>query len=292
MRNFKLTVAYDGAAFHGWQRQPGLRTVQETLEQALRRVLRHQVYVIGAGRTDSGVHAAGQEANVFTTTTLPPKTVFHAVGARLPKDMTLIHLEPVPLSFHATRSAISKLYRYRAFADRGRPVEALLHHCTYHFWHVLDVDRMREAARAFIGTHDFSALASKGSERTHNVRTVFRCDVYRVGREVRFDVEGSGFLYNQVRNMVGTLLEVGRGQWPPQRVAEIIASRDRAQAGPTAPARGLCLQWVRYDLRSLPPDPPGSATEPSIDRPATPGASSSTMPTLPPGIDLEEEPSG
>ncbi len=306
VRNLKLTLAYDGAAFHGWQKQPDLRTVQSTVEQAVRRVIRHQVHVVGASRTDAGVHAAGQVANFWSISSLPAQTLFHAIGARLPKDSTLIHLAEVPLAFHATRSAIAKLYRYRVFADRGRPVEELLHACTYHFWHPLDLSAMARAAETFVGTHDFSAMASRGNARSSNVRHVDRCDVYRVGREVRFDVVGNGFLYNMVRNMVGTLLEVGRGAWPPGRVAEILKSQDRRQAGPTAPARGLCLRWVRYDLaavpRELPPIPPQphfkQITEaPAVQEVAKPGrgtrpTESSLAPVMPPGTDLDEEPSG
>jgi len=293
MRNFKLTLAYDGAAFYGWQRQPGFRTVQDTVEQAVRRVVRHQIYIFGAGRTDSGVHAAGQEANFFTLSGLPPQTLFHAIGSRLPKDCTLINLTQVPLAFHATQSAVSKLYRYRVFNAHGRPVEHLLHNCTYHVWQPLDLPAMRKAAALLVGTHDFSAFAASGNQRTTNVRTILRCDIYRVGLELRFDVIGTGFLYNQVRNMVGTLLEFGRGKWPPEHMTHILASLDRRQAGPTAPARGLCMRWVRYNLANLPPDPP--TTEPfTIGReaPVLTRTHSSLDPVMPPGANQEEEPSG
>ncbi len=293
MRNFKLTLAYDGAAFKGWQRQPGQRTVQDTVEQAVRRVVRHQVHVFGAGRTDAGVHAAGQEANFFTLTGMPAMTAFHAIGSRLPKDCTLIHLEEVPLAFHATHSAIKKLYRYRVFSVPGRPVEQLASNYVYHFWHPLNTDAMREAARHIIGTYDFTAFASRGNKRLNCVRTVLRIDIYRVGLEVRFDVIGTGFLYNQVRNMVGTLIEVGRGQWPSDQVRAIRDSLDRTQAGPTAPARGLCMQWVHYDVANLPPDPPCEGSV-STGRAAPDAArlASSLDPVMPPNTDMDEEPSG
>jgi len=246
LRNIKLVIAYDGTDFKGWQKQPDQRTVQEVLEQAVRRVVRHQVNIIGAGRTDSGVHAAGQVANFYTTCPIPAEGLFKAIGYRLPKDVTLVRLAEVPPEFHATRSAVSKLYRYRIWNASGRPVEEHLQRYTYHFWQPLDVERMRQAAKFFVGRKDFAAMASKGSGRLTTVRTVFRCEVYRHWQEVRVDVEGSGFLYNQVRNMVGTLIEVGRGHWEPQIVEEILESRDRTKAGPTLPARGLCLQWVKY----------------------------------------------
>lgn len=289
MRNFKLTLAYDGRAYHGWQRQPGMETVQDTVEQAVRRVVRHQVRVIGAGRTDSGVHAAGQEANFWTVSTLPTETLFHAIGARLPKDVTLIHLCQVPRLFHATAAAVSKLYRYRVFAARGRPVETLLHECTYHFWHHLDLDAMRRAALHLTGTHDFTSMASRGNKRDNNIRTILSFDVYRFGREIRFDVHGTGFIYNQVRNMVGTLLEVGRGRWPSDEVERIITAKNRSLAGPTAPARGLCMQWVRYDLPAVPADPP-SLLPPAEPSRVIDGAYSSVDPVMPPELaDLEEE---
>jgi tRNA pseudouridine38-40 synthase len=250
-RNIKLVIAYDGTDFHGWQRQPETRTVQGMIEQAARRVALHQVNVIGSGRTDAGVHAAGQVANFYTTSPIPTQNLRRAIGARLPKDVTLIHVCEVPLSFNAVKSSRGKLYRYRVYNAEGRPVERHLQRYTYHCWHHLEIEPMREAARCMVGRLDFSAMASSGSPRESNVRTVQSLQIRRIYDEIRFDVFGRGFLYNQVRNMVGTLIEVGRGHWPPERVASIMAGRNRSQAGPTAPARGLCLQWVRYDLPHL-----------------------------------------
>ncbi len=251
-RTIKLVIGYDGTDYHGWQHQPGLRTVQGTIEQAARRVLRHQVELIGSGRTDAGVHAAGQVANFATTVEMPVDNIRRAIGSRLPKDVTIAHAAEVPAAFNAIKSARCKLYRYRVHNAGGRPVERQQQRYTYHFWHPLEIDPMRQAARHLIGQLDFAAMASKGSQRDSTIRTVQRIQICRHYEEVRFDVIGRGFLYNQVRNMVGTLIEVGRGHWPPERVAEIMASKDRANAGPTTPARGLCLQWVRYDPFCLP----------------------------------------
>ncbi|MCP4591335.1 MAG: tRNA pseudouridine(38-40) synthase TruA [bacterium] len=253
-RNFKLLIAYDGGHFHGWQHQPNLDTVQGTLEQSARRVLRHQVDLIGSGRTDAGVHAAGQVANVFTTSTMQATSVRHAMGSRLPKTISLREVVEVSRAFNARRSALSKLYRYRIHSRSARPVVRLQQQCCYHFWHPLDVERMRAGAAHFIGEMDFSAMASAGCVRETMVRTVLRCDIVRHYDEVVIDVEGRGFLYNQVRNMVGTLIEVGRGRWEPERVGDILASRQRSEGGPTAPARGLCLQWVRYPAELLTPE--------------------------------------
>lgn len=251
-RNIKLLIAYDGTEFHGWQRQPDTRTVQGAIEQAIRRVAQHQVDIVGAGRTDAGVHAAGQVANWVTTSEVPASNLFRAIGTRLPKDVTLINLSEVPMGFHATRCATEKLYRYTIHNTPGRPVERLRQRYAYHYWQPLDAERMQTAAKAFVGEHDFVAMASKGEERETTVRTVYSCEVYRRFDEVRVDVRGRGFLYNQVRNMVGTLIEIGRGHWEVGCIAGILAGRDRRQAGPTAPARGLCLQWVRYNLADLP----------------------------------------
>lgn len=250
-RNIKLVIAYDGTDFHGWQRQSAARTVQECIEQAARRVVQHRVDLIGSGRTDAGVHAAGQVANFFTSMRIPIENLRRAIGSHLPKDVTLTHAAEVPASFHAIRSARGKLYRYRVYNASGRPVEEHLQRFTYHFWQPLEIEPMHEAARHMIGRLDFEAMATKGSPRESTIRTVERIEIRRHYREIRFDVVGRGFLYNQVRNMIGTLLEVGRGHWPPDRVAEIMASRDRSQAGPTAPARGLCLQWVRYNMAAM-----------------------------------------
>jgi len=252
-RTFALWVAYDGTEFHGWQNQLDLRTVQSVLEDALRRVLRHPVNLIGSGRTDAGVHAAGHVSSFVTTCELDTERLRHSISSRLPKDVSLIALRDVHPRFHATRSAISKLYRYRIHNTPGRPVEHFTQRYAYHFWEPLDVERMRSGASHFLGEHDFAAMASKGGHRETTVRTVLRCDIERHLDEIRIDVEGTGFLYKQVRTMVGTLLNVGRGLWDPDRVADVLKSTDRANAGPTAPARGLCLQWVKYPPELLSP---------------------------------------
>ncbi|MBU0638734.1 MAG: tRNA pseudouridine(38-40) synthase TruA [Planctomycetes bacterium] len=245
-RNVKLIIAYDGTEFHGWQRQRGVRTVQAEIEQVAQRVMRHPLTLVGASRTDAGVHARGQTAHLLTSATIPVQNLWRAIGQRLPADVALVHAAEVPLGFHATRDARGKLYRYRIHNATARPTTRLAARHTWHVWFSLDPERMRAAAAALTGTHDFAAFASSGCTRASTVRTVRRVSVRRVYDEIVIDVEGAGFLYNQVRNMVGTLFEVGRGHWPVERVAEIIAARDRRQAGPTAPAQGLCLQWVQY----------------------------------------------
>lgn len=241
-----MLTAFDGTDFHGWQAQPGVRTVQEVLQGAVVRVVRHPVVLYGSGRTDAGVHAAGHVTSFRTTHRMPVDRMIHAIGSRLPKDLSIREVRSVHPEFHATTSATSKLYRYRLFATHRRPVNQLAQRYAYHVWHKLDVDRLRDGARHFVGTMDFTAMAATGTVRTTMVRTVIRCDIDRHGDEIRMDVEGDGFLHHQVRNMVGTLIEVGRGHWEPDYVREIIDGCDRSKGGPTAPAHGLSLQWVKY----------------------------------------------
>jgi len=275
-RNVRLLLCYEGTDFHGWQRQPGFRTVQGEVEGRLRRVVREELSLIGSGRTDAGVHAVGQVANFHTTSDIPTDKLRRAIGSRLPADVGVRWVDDVALSFHASRSAVSKLYRYSIHADRGRPVSRSVQRRRFHFWEPLDVEAMRAGAVQFVGVHDFTAMAPVSCVRESMVRTVFRCDVERHLDEVRVDVEGSGFLYNQVRNMVGTLIEVGRGRWRPERVAEILAGRDRRLGGPTAPPEGLCLRWVRYraeDLRSGQEEPLADAR--GSERSGSAGASPS-----------------
>ncbi len=291
LRNLMMTLAYDGTEFHGWQFQPGMRTVQEALEQALRRTLRHRVNLLGCSRTDSGVHAAGYVAGILTPSEMREIAIMRSAGSRLPKDISLLNVREVPLTFHATRSSVSKLYRYRIHNAVTRPCESMNQSKVYHVWSHLDIDRMRAGAAPWIGLHDFSSFASAGNDRQHNVRTIHRIEIYRVGEEVRIDIEGDGFLYKQVRNMVGTLCEFGRGQWLPEISADILAAEDRTKAGPTAPARGLCLQWVKYDLVNLPEPSPAMLERARATLPPV-GERRSTVDNQPmstaPGADITE----
>ncbi len=245
-RNIKLVVAYNGAAYHGWQRQAdGIETVQEHIENVAGRLMRHPVIVFGAGRTDAGVHAAGQVANFYTTNfSIPLKGMRRAMNSRLPRDIAIRSATEVPESFHASRSAVGKTYHYRLYVAPTRPVE--LHKLVYHYWRPLDIEPMQDAARRLVGEHDFRGFASSAEDRETTVRTIYRCEVCQDGPEVQVSVQGNGFLYNMVRNIVGTLIEVGRGHWEPARIDKIIASCDRHDAGPTAPPDGLSLMCVHY----------------------------------------------
>ena len=250
-RNIKLVIAYDGAAYHGWQRQAdGIDTVQQRIEAAAADVLRHEVTVFGAGRTDAGVHAAGQVANLYTTNlAIPLRGLRRAMNSRLPRDVAVVSAADVPAEFHASRSAIGKTYRYRIHVAPLRPVE--LARQVYHYWRALDTPAMRDAAVRLLGRHDFIGFATSAEQRESTVRTIRRCDVTEDGPTVAVTVRGDGFLYNMGRNIVGTLIEVGRGRWGPERVDTILATRDRRQAGPTAPPDGLTLLCVHYRPEDL-----------------------------------------
>lgn len=245
-RKILLTVAFDGTDFHGWQCQTGMRTVQGELEAVLRRVLKHPVHAHGASRTDAGVHALRQMATLPTSAPIPARNLGRAINQRLPNDMAIVASREVPFAFDVSRHAIAKLYRYRIMTGEMQPVALRPGRFAWHIRSALDLDLMREAARRMCGTRDFKGFASQGSPRATTVRTVSNVSVRKRFAEYQVDVIGDGFLYNQVRNMVGTLVEIGRGHWPVERVDEILASCDRALAGRTAPACGLCLQWVKY----------------------------------------------
>ncbi|MHC4563805.1 MAG: tRNA pseudouridine(38-40) synthase TruA [Planctomycetota bacterium] len=254
-RNIKLVIAYNGAAYHGWQRQTDeLPTIQQAIEDAATRVMGHRVVLHGAGRTDAGVHAEGQVANFHTPNlAIPLVGVRRAIQSRLPGDIAIRSATEVADDFHASRSAVGKTYRYRIHVGRDRPVG--VHQLVWHYaHHHLDISRMQDAARRLIGTHDFRGFATSAEQRDDTVRTIFRCEVAEVGREIHVAVQGDGFLYNMVRNIVGTLAEIGRGQrWRhakqvrlPDRIDRILATRDRRNAGQTAPPDGLTLACVHY----------------------------------------------
>jgi tRNA pseudouridine38-40 synthase len=243
--NWRVVVEYDGTAFEGWQRQAGgARTVQGVLEETLARLAREPVAVIGAGRTDAGVHALGQVANARAATRLAAEELERAWNALLPRDVAVRGLRPAAPDYHARRAARSKLYAYRLWTGAVRsPLRE-----RFALWKrpPLDGDAMRAGAAALVGTHDFASFCAAGGDAHGTIRTITRAEwVGAVGDELRFEVEGPGFLRHMVRNLVGSLLEVGRGRRPPGWIGELLEVRDRTRAGPTAPARGLTL--VRVD---------------------------------------------
>ena len=254
MPRYRLLVAYDGTEFHGWQRQepPGaapLRTVQGVLEQAVAEAVGAPVQVMGASRTDAGVHARGQVAAFTAETRIPVERLAMAITARLPEDVCVRSAARVHDGFDPISDCVSKCYRYSiAHGVEGPDAELLFERRTT-WWtrHRLDVDAMRRAAGAIVGTHDFAAFAAANHGRESTVRTVFGCAVTepRAGR-VAVEVAGSGFLYNMVRIIAGTLVDAGRGKIGVADIGRALASGDRALAGPTLPPHGLRLEWARY----------------------------------------------
>lgn len=248
-RRYRLTVAYDGSRFHGWQKQhpPGqapLRTVQGVVEEAVVSLVRQPVNLVGASRTDAGVHAVGQVAQFDAATPIPPERMTLAINSRLPDDVEILETRVAPRDFRAITDAQSKQYRYRIYNTVRRPL--WIRHCVWHCWSPLDVDRMNDAAARLVGTHDFAAFTAAGHERLSTVRTIFKCWVERHDPEVHIVVQGDGFLYNMVRIIAGTLVEVGRGRFEPSQVERAIATGDRREAGPTLQPQGLILEWIRY----------------------------------------------
>jgi tRNA pseudouridine38-40 synthase len=221
-----------------------MRTVQGHLEEVAVRVCNQPVRIHGSGRTDAGVHAIGQVADIETDSRIPPDRIGHAIHSRVDEDVAVLCSTKVRDDFDASRSAVSKLYRYRIRPGDQRHV--LDRRVVLQYRHPLDLDPMKEAASRFEGRHDFTSLAASGDQRVDRTRTIMRCQVGSAEGEIFVDVEADGFLYKMVRNIVGILLEVGRGRYPPEIVDEIIAARDNQRSGPTAPPHGLCLQWVRY----------------------------------------------
>jgi tRNA pseudouridine38-40 synthase len=245
LRNIKLVLSYDGRDFHGWQTQPGFRTVQQTLEEAVAALTGERQAVNASGRTDAGVHAVGQVVNFHTNSHLAPEVLLRGINAHLPPDVVIREAADAAQAFDANRDACAKLYRY-VIHDGPVPDPFLRRYC-FHTRHRLDVDAMRRAAAPLAGKHDFRSFETDWPNRVSSVRTVEHLAVNRVGDWIWLDVEADGFLYNMVRAIAGTLINVGRGYWPETQVAEILNAGDRRLAGPTAPAHGLFLMRVRYE---------------------------------------------
>ena len=248
LRNVKLTIAYDGSNYHGWQIQPGFTTVQGTIQEGVRSLLGPNLRICGASRTDAGVHALGQVGLIQIDSPVPTENLARAITGRLPEDIAIVRAEDVRMGFDVIGEVTSKLYRYTIFCGPVRPV---LHRnfC----WHVasnLEVAAMHAAAQTLVGRKDFKSFASSADSRQDSVRTVFRCDVTEKTEEgdhwIYVEIEGDGFLSNMVRNIVGSLVEVGQGRWQPGKMAEVLEAKDRRAAGPIAPPNGLCLIWVKY----------------------------------------------
>ncbi|HVG18531.1 MAG TPA: tRNA pseudouridine(38-40) synthase TruA [Blastocatellia bacterium] len=244
MKNFKITIQYDGTDYHGWQIQPNGRTIQGELTRVLSLLDHRQVTVHGAGRTDAGVHAEGQVANFFLRREFDPHDLREAINGNLDRDVRALDVEQVADSFNARFSAKLKTYRYQIWT--GAVVSPFLYRYVYHYRGRLDAGEMRRAAAALTGAHDFSAFTVMHTEIEDRVRSLTRLDVDQREDSITLVAEADGFLRYMVRTIAGTLIEVGRGRREASSIAEILRSRDRANAGPTAPAAGLTLVRVGY----------------------------------------------
>lgn len=244
-RNFKLVLEYDGASYHGWQRQQGVLTIQEVIESRLEVMLRNSIRVKASGRTDAGVHAEGQVVNFYSNTSMQAEEIQRGLNSLLPPDIVVLQAEEVPHSFHARFSASGKTYEYRIL-NRMVP-SALERKFAWHIRRSLLTSPMRHCLNLITGSHDFSAFMAAGSSVKSTERCLYRAELNHLeSHRLVFVFEANGFLRHMVRNMVGTLVDVGKGVLTPEMFAEILASKDRRRAGMTAPAHGLYLKSVHY----------------------------------------------
>lgn len=256
MRTLKLTLAYDGTDFAGWQFQPGQRTIQQTLQEAVERITGERTPVVASGRTDAGVHALSQVAAFETNSSLSPDVILRALNAELPNDIVVLAATEGQAGFDPIRHAHRKSYRY--VVHDGPLPDVFSRRYAWHVYRRLDSEAMHRAAQALVGRHGFSSFETSGSERVSTIRTVIKLTVARQRRsragesetgpgEIHFEITADGFLYNMMRNIVGTLVEVGRGQRGESWPAAVLAAKDRRAAGPTAPPQGLFLVSVEYE---------------------------------------------
>jgi tRNA pseudouridine38-40 synthase len=266
MRNIRLTLAYDGGDYVGWQVQPNGRSVQAVVEQAIQQLTGESVRLMAAGRTDSGVHALGQVANFPTGCSIPCEKIRRGLQSFLPKDVAVLKAEDVPRDFHATYSAVRKRYRYIIHQSPVR--SPFLDRYVWQRSETLDMERMQRAADCLLGTQDFRCFESHFPNKATSVRTVQEAKLFLAGgwglwnpwpmnpaaqsagderSFLCFEIMADGFLYNMVRAIMGTLVKIGRGQWQPEDMRRIIENQDRARAGETAPAQGLYLVSVDYE---------------------------------------------
>lgn len=245
MKRVGLIVAYDGTNYCGWQVQPNGITIQGELNRCLSELLGEEIETIGASRTDAGVHAMGNVAVFDTETRMPGEKISYALNQRLPEDIRIQLSEEMPMDFHPRYCDSVKTYEYRILNRRFQiPTERLY---SYFYHYKLDEKKMREATSYLIGRHDFASFCGAGAQVKSTVRTIRSVEVERFGDMVTIRISGEGFLYNMVRIIAGTLIEIGNGQYPPERMQEILDAREREWAGPTAPAKGLTLLGIQYE---------------------------------------------
>lgn len=245
MRNIKLTIEYDGKDFNGWQKQPNKLNIQGEIERAIYNITKEEVDLIGSGRTDAGVHAFGQIANFKTNSNISIEKMAIAINSQLKNSIVVKKAEEVDERFHSRYNAKRKTYRY--VINNTEYGSAIYRNLEYHFPIKLNVEKMQEAAKYFEGEHDFKAFKSSGTSGRNSVRTIYKAEVKTDGERILIELTGNGFLYNMVRIISGTLLDVGLGKIEPSEIEDIINSKDRTRAGKTLPAHGLYLVKVNYE---------------------------------------------
>ena len=244
MKNIKLTIEYDGTNYHGWQIQPNARTVEQTVKEAIEKLTKEEINLVGASRTDEGVHAYGQVANFKTTSNIPQDKFSYAINSFLPDDIIIVKSELVDESFHSRYDAKGKKYRYIIY---NRDIKsAIWKDRAYHVKKEIDVEIMRKAAKHLVGKNDFSSFKSSGGSAKTSVRTIYDITIDKKDDIITIEVSGDGFLYNMVRIIAGTLVEFGVEKRNPEKMLEILNAKDRKKAGKTAPSCGLYLVHIYY----------------------------------------------
>ncbi len=245
MRNIKLTIEYDGKDFNGWQKQPNKLNIQGEIERAIKDITGEDVDLIASGRTDAGVHALGQVANFKTDSNIPVEKIPIALNTKLKRSIRILAAEEVDERFHSRYNCKKKTYRY--VINNSVNGTAIYRNLEYNFSQELNVDKMNEAVKYFIGEHDFKGFKASGTSSKSSVRTIYDAKVYKNGDRVNIELTGNGFLYNMVRIIAGTLIDVGIGKILPEQITDIINSKERTKAGKTLPPNGLYLVKVEYE---------------------------------------------
>ncbi|HHZ02997.1 MAG TPA: tRNA pseudouridine(38-40) synthase TruA [Tissierellia bacterium] len=244
VRNIKLIIAYDGTDYYGWQTQLNRPTIQETIEGAIEVITREKVDLIGSGRTDSGVHALGQVANFKATTKIPEEKIKIALNANLPPDIRILESKDVSMDFNSRFDALDKTYMYQIYNDRvGNPFYTRY---SYFVPKNLNLKEMEEALKLIVGTHDFKAFMASGSSVKTTVRTVYEANLIKENNLIKIYIRGNGFLYNMVRIIAGTIIDIGKGLKDISCIEKALTEKDRTLLGQTAPAKGLFLMCVNY----------------------------------------------
>lgn len=244
MRNIKLIIEYEGTNYAGWQIQKNAKSIQGTLESALKRIIGEKGRLISCGRTDSGVHAIGHVVNFKTKSKIPLSNLQRGLNSILPRDIVIKEVKEVALNFNSRFDAKSKVYRY-TILNRSYP-QALCRNYFYYVPYKLDLNTMKREAKCLVGRHDFKSFQAADKKERSSIRTIKKLEVERKKDVIEVEIEADGFLYNMVRNIVGTLIEIGRGRFKAGSMKKILKAKNRDLAGPTAPARGLCLVEVKY----------------------------------------------